>query len=540
MNKTAILMSLICFVLVSCNTSNNGNFNPTHFPFKDNKMDKWGLVDANGKVLVSDEFKNQPTPVINGMFFVANDNVYEMYSAKNPLLPIGEVYKSIAPFTDNITPSVKEGEGIKFIDKEGKVKYELPLQYTYATNFINGYSIVTKKEDGNVLQGIFSLSGESIFFPDFIIKQVFSDGTILAYNTDDEKMCLLDNQGKIKVDFQSDHVLLSKDKKYYIYNEDGNFGLRSIDGQNIIRAKYPIMGFADDGNIIFADDEEKYGIMNLKGEVLIKPRYSMIVSCQDGLFIASKDGESVGLLNLKEERVIDFDYSNLCFIPNSKNLYAEKERDNYAYIIDRKNHEIADYSELEIGEPLWYYYILDEDFGYSSVKSDYFDVSDCIKSLLFPFGKTINNLYGFVGMKPGDCADKIGISLNKDDIINNNWFPYQTLHQNEYGTILYGLGFEEVVETYYDDDDYWQLRPRYAYSQEPCDYLRVKLELNYETQNHIKQIKNQLEEVIQNLGYTKSGISSNGDQMYQQAEVVIEGIRLYEDSNELIVKVYHE
>lgn len=541
MKKCIIVLLGICLMFTACNNGGGKQTGPSHYPFKESKKDRWGLVDANGKALVSNEFKNQPTVVINDVFFVEQDNGFEMYSAKNPLLPVGDVYKSIAPFTDRITPCVKEGEGIKFIDKEGKIKYELPLDFTYATNFINGYSLVTKKDEGGVLRGTFSLSGETLFFPEFIILKVLSDGTLLANKTDsnDDGMYLIDNQGKIKTDLQSEKVVLSNDEKYYLYYEDGNYGLRTIEGQNVIRAKYPILAFTDDGNLIFADDDEKCGIMNLKGDVLVKPRYSMIVGCKDGVFIASKDGESFGLLNMKEERIIDFEYSGLFFIPNSKNLYAIKERDNYVYIIDRKNNEIADFSQLEIGEHLWYYSLLNEQSEYSSVKSDYFDVTDCIKSLFFPSGKTIDDLYGFAGMAPGDCANRMGVSLSKDDINdNNNWFPYQFLEQNEYGNISYSLGFSKVVETYYDDDDYWQIRPRYGYSNEPCGGIRAMLKLNYDARNHIGQIKKQLEEVILGLGYTKSGTSSSGDQKYMKPGVEIDMI--YADDEELFVKVFHQ
>ena len=453
------------------------------------------------------------------------------------------MYKSIVPFTDEITPCVKEGEGIKFIDKEGKIRYELPLDYTYASNFINGYSLVTKKAEGGFLCGTFSLSGESLFFPDYIIKRVLSDGSLLAYKVDgdDENMYLLDKQGKIKTDLKSEQVTFSKDEKYYIFYEDENFGLRTIDGQNVIRAKYPILAFADDGNLIFADDDEKCGIMNLKGEVLVKPRYSMIIGCQDGLFIASKDGDSYGLLNMKEDRIIDYEYSELFFIPNSKNLYATKERDNYAYIIDRKNNEIADFSQLEIGEHLWYYSLIDDQSDYSSVKSDYFDVTNCVRSLFYPSGKTIDDLYGFAGLTPGSCADKMGVSLSKDDIDDNNrWFPFEFLEVNDYGKISYSLGFEKVVETYYDPDDYWEIRPQYAYSSKPCDYIIARIELNYESQNHIDQIKKQLEDVIQSLGYSKAGTSSSGYQMYQQSGVIIDMVNFYEDSGTLYVRLYRE
>jgi hypothetical protein len=226
---------------------------------------------------------------------------------------------------------------------------------------------------------------------------------------------------------------------------------------------------------------------------------------------------------MKEDRVLDFDYKALYFIPKSKNLYAEKANDKYAYIIDRKGNEVADFAELEVSErPLWYYYFVNERYEYTTIKSDYFEVSDCIKSLLFPTGKTIDNLYGFSDMKPGDCADKIGISLSKDDIIDNRWFPYQTLYQNEFGTISYSLGFSDVVNTYYDDDDYWQLRPHYSYSSSPCRAIRLKLQMNSDTKDHKKQIESQKAKVLESLGFSKSGTNSYDEDSYENSNVEIE------------------
>ena len=504
-------------MFVSCHKS--GNMGPTHFPFKESRSDNWGLIDANGKILISDEFEEQPSEVINGMFFVEQGDGYEMYSIKRPTQPVGDIYKAIAPFTDDLTSSVKKDEGIKIIDKKGNVKYELPLSYKSATNFVNGYSIVTKVENGETKEGVFSSLGEEFFFPGYEIVYAHSNGAFLARK--DTKMCLLDKKGEIIKDFGESTVVLSEDGKHYIYcdvEDPLNEGLKTIKGENVVKPKYNVLFFSEDGNVIFSE-KEKWGIMSLDGKILVKPRYYIIIDCQDGQFIASRDGETYGLLNLKEERIIGFEYSTLFFLPNSKNLYAEKEGDKYAYIIDRKNREIAYFSQIETGVSSLY---KSRFFGfypskYTVVKSDYFDVEDCVNSLLYPQGKSYEDFYGFAGMRPGDCAEKMGTSFSYNDIDDDNgWLPMQTLEQNEYGTIYYNLGFDEVVEVYYDEDDYWQLRPRYAYSNKPCNYLIAQLELNYGTREHMEQIKNQLENTIEKLGFSKSGVSDKGKQMYQK------------------------
>lgn len=163
MKKSSILFCLVCLLFVSCSNFSNNKSVETHFPFKENPRDKWGLVDANGKILVANEFKNQPSTVINGMFFVQQDKGYEMYSVKNPLLPIGETYKNIAPFTEDITPAVKEGEGIKYIDKKGHVK----IRYCKSNQFYKWLLMRWKKGKRQSPYGHLLFIRENVVFPRF-------------------------------------------------------------------------------------------------------------------------------------------------------------------------------------------------------------------------------------------------------------------------------------------------------------------------------------------------------------------------------------
>lgn len=521
------VLCVICLILVSCN-SGNSKSEPTHFAFKENRSDKWGLVDANGKVLVSNEFANKPSMVVNGMFFVyKEDKGIEMYSISKPLVSVGDVYKSIAPFTEDITPSVKKAEGIKFIDKQGNVKYELPFEYTRATNFSNGYSIVAKKEDGHSVNGVMNASGKMFFFKDYSIDRVLSDGTFVATKEDDsENTFILDSKGNVKYEIASNVVGFSPDLKYYVFEEYGSYGLKTIKGENVIRSKYDFLTFTEDGKLCFLgenNDSEQLGIMDIQEKVLVKQKY-FITDYHDGLIIASKDDDTFGLLDLNEDRKLNFNYSSLCFIPNSKNMFAEKDGERGAFIIDRNGNEIADYYTIDFerlmaDDLLTMYYELSDYCSLEWIESDYFDVASCIESILHPSGKSINDLYGFAGKTPSQCADMLNLSLSKDDIIDNNWFPDMSLENNEYGRIYYNLGFDEVVVTTYDSDDYYGWYPHYSYSSQPCDGLLVECILGSKAENHADQIREQIDDVLVRLGY--SSFTDEGTVWFKNSNVRI-------------------
>lgn len=527
MKKTIILLLFSTLLLPSCGYFGSKKSNvSTHFPFKESKNDKWGLIDANGKVLVENEFSEEPSTVVNGMFFVETDNGYEMYNITKPLTPVGDVYHSIAAFTEDITPAVKENEGITFIDKQGNVKFELPLEYTYARNFQNGYSIITKTVDNVTSKDAVSINGDIKSFKKYNIKQVLADGTFAASKEDEENTCyLLDNDGNVKQKINYDYsaIRFSPDGKYYVYTEDELEGLKSISGETIIRAKYDLLLVTDDGNLLFNEEEKGYGIMNLKGEVLIKPRYQDFMGYHNGLFIVSKGEDDLfGLINLKEERLIDFDYSAIVFIPNSDNLMAISEDEKSAYILDKNGSILSDQYVIDMSDNDELYHLLPTSYT-EAVESDYFDVASCIQSILYPTGKSVKNLYGFAGMKPSDCADELDLSLSYEDIEYNTWFPKQSLETNNYGTISYKIGFDKVVDTYYEPSDYWELWPRYSYSDEPCNSMTVILDTNSSTFRHMDNIEKQIDKVMDNCGFSRS--TSNDDYenttWYQNSDIKV-------------------
>ena len=552
MKKCLFVLLGICLMFTACNMGGGGKqAGPTHYPFKESKKDRWGLVDANGKALVENEFKEEPSPVINGMFFAKKNGEFELYSVDNPTKTIGETYKAIAYFADGLAPCVKANEGIKYIDKNGDIKFELPLEYIYAKKFDNGYSLIGRKAEEHSVEEDYgdesswlewdavNTKGEITRIENASIESAFSNGWFLVSEKKSgygKEYYIQKSNGTAKTqlkDYNPNYLydvfddLISPDLQYYIYLDDdeSKYGVRNMDGENIIKAKYEELHFLKNGKMKFRDNDdynEEWGVMDIKGNVLMKPRYSVVLLHDNDKYLVGKD-DKMALVNSKEDRLMGYEHEVLYGLTDK--VFITYDEGHKYEIITLDGKSIASFSEFTLINNT-----------YNIVKSDYFDAEACIKSLFIPSGSPIETLYGFYGMTPGNCAEMMGISLNKEDILNNNWFPYQFLELNEYGRVYYSLGFEKVVETYYDDDDYWELRPRYAYSNSLCEAIRAKLQLNYDARSHTEQIKKQLEEVILGLGYSKSGIS-DGYQMYEQPGCQIEMITI--NSDELFVKIYH-
>lgn len=145
MKKVHFLLFAAILFLTNCSKSETGTI--THLPFQTEKDGRWGLIDMEGNILMEDEFKERPSAVIDGMFYVKNSNgMYEFYTAEKKPKQIGEEYLSVGQFVNGIAPVVKKNSHITYIDKEGKTVFELTkynddyIQEAYQFN--NGIAIV--------------------------------------------------------------------------------------------------------------------------------------------------------------------------------------------------------------------------------------------------------------------------------------------------------------------------------------------------------------------------------------------------------------
>ena len=99
MNRLTPLLLFMVMILSSCNKETNDYV--TAFPYMETDKGKWGMITTDGEVLFSQEFKNQPTVVRNGVFLVKNEaKLWEIYKAEKKPEKIGSEYTGATIFSN--------------------------------------------------------------------------------------------------------------------------------------------------------------------------------------------------------------------------------------------------------------------------------------------------------------------------------------------------------------------------------------------------------------------------------------------------------
>ena len=116
--------TLIAVLFSSCSSS---DLEVEYLPFKKDKDDKWGLINAEGEILYEDEFENCPSPVLNGYFYAESKNgsvsVYEATEG-SPTEIIDGLYAA-GYMSEGLIPVTKKNSRISFINNKGENQFTL-------------------------------------------------------------------------------------------------------------------------------------------------------------------------------------------------------------------------------------------------------------------------------------------------------------------------------------------------------------------------------------------------------------------------------
>ena len=308
------------FSLVACN-----NKQVEYLPFQECEDGNWGLMDRKGNVLFSDEFENKIEGVSDGVLLTTNDDgMYQYYTvAKKPKL-IGEEYESAGDFYNGIAPVAKKDEWIKFIDKKGKIVFELKEIEGKQVKSVEGFyfgiaiyhleddtyglidtkgNVLTKPRDGEI--GFCTAYGDYGFYRNVVENEMlyvdYDDAVLLYHYKDfisgkqDKALCKL-NFNKHTVHFynNSNFYCIETEKKHEIKNKDKTVLTISIKDSKV-SSIYDIMG----KYLLFSNGNKK-GIMDLKGNVIIRPKYEVLEFMDEKTFICSANGRDYKVIDVKD------------------------------------------------------------------------------------------------------------------------------------------------------------------------------------------------------------------------------------------------
>ena len=138
--------------------------------------EKWSILDVNsGEVIAKDAFTNAPSPIVDGMFYVMNDDgSYDYYDVSAPTTPVAGHFGSVTSFSDDgVAVCSRVGGQLCVIDRKGQVVKELPKEVSQCSMFSRGMAAI-QNDHGE--WGYINTSGDTI------VPATYSSANLFLYN----------------------------------------------------------------------------------------------------------------------------------------------------------------------------------------------------------------------------------------------------------------------------------------------------------------------------------------------------------------------
>ncbi len=513
---TSLALAAACLPVV---TSCSGDERELPFDYIAVQVDKdgsWSFYSPDGEVLLEDEFKNRPSNVVDGYFFVqeGKKELYTLYKFdKKKPEAIAEGFKQLGYMGEGLIPSVRENERISVLDNKGKVKFTLqPVNGKEVTECESRYNeglLLIGVDDGDdkTKYGYINTDGKVVIAPKFSRGSNFKDGLAIVCLSDeiwDEKVeyAIIDKKGETVKKFRTGTRPVDYEfKDGYLILRDSNDRCLIVDKKGETVTKLPAKAKdVEDWNkkyIVFEDEDGNRGVMDFEGEVIIRPKYSSIQIIDSDRFLATeKMGDNRRSLILdkdgeEELRIDNYKYGvgwsyQFGLVGYDKNAVTFLEDDGKA----RKHAEFNDFGGL----------------GGSSIFSDYFNSEAAVAEIV--------NLINDKGVDKyiigGTPADQLS-NLNPEDYSYKYTAELDNLAKEGVNWELtasasYQGGY--LSDYNYNYNDY----SRYYYWNPYTHLARVDLDITCDKWDATES--EALAKALVNKGFTKESSTGSGNKRY--------------------------
>lgn len=290
----------IAVTVASC----SGKPELSYMPAKAEGDSNWGLVDANGEFLFTDEFSDRPSPVVNGYFFVEEGNGYTVYKAEKNPKQVGDLsgLKGCGFYNDGLMPVVHKGEHISFVDGSGKTKFTLEnvdsVSVSAAMNmFVNGRCAIRTSDDK---WGAIDTEGNVVVKPKYENPVLFVEDIALVKDAQSGESYIIDRDGNTKAsvsgNISSGGVFIDGYTIVQIEGPDSGEKSRMaiVKGDGELTKLPSAVKYVKTWNskyIVFESSDYEYGILSVDGDVKVRAKYDNIELLANGKFIGNRDGK---------------------------------------------------------------------------------------------------------------------------------------------------------------------------------------------------------------------------------------------------------
>lgn len=298
---------------------------------KGENFDQWGLIDTNGKEVVSCD-NDYIFPFSEGMATFQDRNGGQgFYDTKGKVvLDLKKKYEEVGYFSEGLCPVKKKGN-YGYIDKKGKLV--IPCKFGEVDNFINGTARIYKTDQlGNRRIGLINKKGKQIAAVQFLDMEYKDSGEIKvgikqSYLTKygflnkfgkmilppkydevysyhgkvgivsitkfngDVKFGLADKSGKLDKTIRFDDIYTPYKGMFKTVKNTKNgfkkYGMMDSQGKEVLKAIYDgIENYEGNGiDLAVISNNEKQGLINEKGKIVLPIKYHFIYIAQDGVKI---------------------------------------------------------------------------------------------------------------------------------------------------------------------------------------------------------------------------------------------------------------
>lgn len=377
MKKFLLLSALITTaILSSCNGGSLEKVEMEYIPVMLDGEKSWGMMSPDGDILFTSEFKNEPSPVFNGIFSVeegegetGGETLYYAEQRPKEVPGCSKLASAGVFFSEKLAPIARKDKRISVIDTDGEEKFVLsPVKkkevVSCAAFFSDGMLIATNEDDK---VGAYNTDGDLIIPMKYSDITLFNEGLAIAriYDEDkgESKYELIEKNGnvvaslkKVKgapVSFKPYNQAYFIGGKMPVALDDDRFGFVTKDG-DILKCPKDVkyIGYRNDKYYIYEGENEYVGLMEFDDdgdEVVIKAKkYRNLIPLNKSMdkFIAYVDDKDIRIIDRDDETLVKLDYKDVRVLPWSWTIMA-KEGETW-YIIDDEGKIVN--KKLEIKE----------------------------------------------------------------------------------------------------------------------------------------------------------------------------------------------
>jgi len=408
MKKIVLFFFSFLVLLSSCSKEDNDS-NVEYIPFQESKGGLWGMISPDGKILFSEEFRNEPTVAKEGRFMVKNSSdLWEIYTCEAKPVKVGSEYVMATCFKNGRAIVAERNGYIKVIDRQGNDLKILDKinnrQVDYLDQFEEGYAVYMTDS----LYGAIDEDFNEIIKPVYAELNHCSDGKFIGIHDKYRKELdkpeaervlkydVLNTKGELLFQLSTEKYCYFHESPYYkdgllrvAVNINGNvcYGLINDKGEFVVKPQEKIKYISEiDGDRFIYSNGEGYGVMDLKSNVLIRAKYDHLsFDIQNRLFagiLTSKDSETSYYDRTFIKKIID-DHDNQIgedkyeeFIPfseiNGKRAFV-KTYGNIWSIIDTNGKSLEGLPDIVNINPL--------NIGDYCIRKDHIDFDEFLSKL---------------------------------------------------------------------------------------------------------------------------------------------------------------